>query len=249
MIFPFAIDDEIDVDASPEEVWRALTIGPQMDSWFMGRNEIDPRVGGTVRVDFDGFVMESTVIACEPPTRLAYRGSDGPEGDYMEFEWCICARMGGGSTVHFTHRGRLAGEDPQGEYEALKKGDPMYLRKLARYLEYFNGQTAVRNVMAQGPAVADTEQFWSMLKRTLGLKTSVREWDPVHTTLDGLGTIEGVVDYVTPEFLGVRTSTGLYRFMYGLGGTVVVEFHDFEPSQKGHASADAWRAWLAQAFG
>ncbi len=45
--------------------------------------------------------------------------------------------------MHFAHRGHLAaGEDAQTEYEALKKGDPMYVHKLARYLEFFNGQAA-----------------------------------------------------------------------------------------------------------
>jgi len=49
--------------------------------------------------------------------------------------------------------------------------------------------------------VTDIEQFWSTLKSTLGLRASVTEWDPVHATLDGLGPIDGIVDYVTPEFL------------------------------------------------
>ncbi len=74
--------------------------------------------------------------------------------------------------------------------------------------------------------MTDTEQFWSTLKSTLGLRASVTEWVPVHATLDGLGPIDGIVDYVTPEFLGVRTSTGLYRFITGFVARVVVEHHD-----------------------
>src|SRR6266516_4027784 len=53
---------------------------------------------------------------------------------------------------------------------------------------------------------------------------------PATSPRQGLGPIEGVVDYVTAEFLGVRTSTGLYRFIHGLGGSVVVEHHDFAPA-------------------
>jgi uncharacterized protein YndB with AHSA1/START domain len=248
MTYPFTIDDEIDVEAPPDDVWQAITLGARMDSWFMGRSEIEPRLGGTVRTDFDGFVIESTVTAWEPPMRLGHRGREDPDGAYMEFEWRIDARVGGGSTVHFTHRGRLAGGDAEAEYAALTKGDPMYLRKLARYLEYFNGQIATRNIIVQGPVVPDSQQFRLRLTSALGLRTSVTEWDAVHTTLDGLGTIEGVVDYVTPEFVGLRTSTGLYRFIYGLGGMVVVEHHDFAPGANGNATTAAWQVWLAKAF-
>jgi hypothetical protein len=31
-------------------VWEAIATGPGLDSWFMGRNEVEPREGGTVRI-------------------------------------------------------------------------------------------------------------------------------------------------------------------------------------------------------
>jgi uncharacterized protein YndB with AHSA1/START domain len=251
MTYPFTIEDEIDVDATPEEAWQAISIGPRLDSWFMGRSEIEPRVGGTVRTDFDGFAMESTITEWAPPTRLVYRSNEGPDGAFMEFGWGVEQRVGGGATLHFTHRGRLAGDDGPAEYEALKHGDPMYLRKLARYLEFFNGQIATRNFAVQGPVVPMAEQFWSALRRALGLNqgAGVSEWDAVHAALGESGNIDGVVDYLTPEFLGVRTSTGLYRFLYTPGGVAMVEHHDFSSSPNGHLSEDAWRAWLANVFG
>jgi len=248
MTYAFTIEDEIDVDVSPDEVWLAITVGPRIDSWFMGRNDIEPRAGGAVRTDLGDFVMASTVTAWEPPSRFAYRTSEDASGACMQFEWRIEPRVGGGATVHFTHRGRLADEGGQAEYEALTRGDPMYVRKLARYLEFFNGQTAVCNIAAAGPPVADTDRFWATLKRTLGLRASVSEWDPVHASLDGLGTIAGIVDYVTPEFLGVRTRTSMLRFIYGFGGTVLVEHHEFGSARNGHISTDAWQAWLHREF-
>ena len=48
--------------------------------------------------------------------------------------------------------------------------------------------------------LSKAEQFWSALRRLLGLGTGVREWDAVHAVIDGLATIDGVVDYLTPEF-------------------------------------------------
>jgi uncharacterized protein YndB with AHSA1/START domain len=251
MSYAFTIEDEIDVDATPLQAWQAISSGPQMDSWFMGRNEVEPRVDGTVRTDFDGFAMQSTITEWDPPTRLVYRSAEDSHGAFMEFGWRVEQRVGGGATLHFTHRGRLAGDDGQAEYEALKRGDPMYLRKLAGYLEFFNGRTATRNFAVQGPVVATAEQFWSALRPALGFDRAagIHEWDAVHAVLDGPGTIDGVVDYLTPEFLGVRTSTGLYRFLYAPGGVTMVEHHDFASGPNGHLTADTWRTWLTNVFG
>jgi hypothetical protein len=166
----------------------------------------------------------------------------------MEFAWTITPRNGHGTTIHFTHCGMLSGAEPEVEYAALKKGDPMYLRKLGRYLEYFRGQIAKSNLVAIGPTVKDNHSFWQHLTCALSLHTPVRGWDPVAVTLDGVANIEGVVDYVTPEFLGVRTNNGLFRFILRPGGAVVVEHHDFNPAPEGHHSMEVWQSWLTQVF-
>ena len=36
--------------------------------------------------------------------------------------------------------------------------------------------------------------------------------DAVHALLGDAGTLDGVIDYATPEFVGVRTADGLFRF-------------------------------------
>src|SRR5258706_7883854 len=107
---PFEVKAEITVDASPEQVWAAITSGPQIDSWFMGRSEIQPRQGGTARSDFGGFVLESTVTAWEPLKRLAYQTAEGPDGAMMAFEYQIEGR-GGKTVIRFAHNGFLAGAD------------------------------------------------------------------------------------------------------------------------------------------
>ncbi|HET9722312.1 MAG TPA: SRPBCC domain-containing protein, partial [Actinomycetota bacterium] len=40
MAHRFEIDKTIEVGATPEQVWQAITTGPGLDSWFMGRNEV-----------------------------------------------------------------------------------------------------------------------------------------------------------------------------------------------------------------
>ena len=50
------------------------------------------------------------------------------------------------------------------------------------------------------------------LRAALGVSADAGVGDAVHASLGDAGTLDGVVDYSTPEFLGVRTADGLYRF-------------------------------------
>ena len=65
--------------------------------------------------------------------------------------------------------------------------------------------------------------------------------------LEGLPPLEGVVDMVSPEFLGVRTDDGLYRFIHGLGGTVVLGHHIFADVDQ-QETERAWQGWVDRAF-
>ncbi len=87
-----------------------------------------------------------------------------------------------------------------------------------------------------------------MFERGLGLDGEVAEGDHVRLIPEGLGAIEGVVDYVSPHFLGVRTSDALYRFIHGFDGTVMVGHHLFADGVDREVAERAWRAWLDRLF-
>jgi uncharacterized protein YndB with AHSA1/START domain len=42
----FELHKEMELDASPEQVWEAIATGPGISSWFMGPHEVEPHVGG-----------------------------------------------------------------------------------------------------------------------------------------------------------------------------------------------------------
>ena len=70
--------------------------------------------------------------------------------------------------------------------------------------------------------------------------------DAVNATLADAGTLEGVIDYSTPEFLGVRTTDGLYRF-FGrnhFGGVVGMSAHLFADGIDAAEREEALKAWL-----
>jgi uncharacterized protein YndB with AHSA1/START domain len=242
MAHPFEVRKEIETEATPEEVWEAISTGRGLDSWFMGRNEVEPGEGGKVRMTLPAWTLEATVTVWDPPKRLVTETGKDEDGRLMVFEYLIEGRQGGSTVVRFVHSGFLPGDDWETEYEALKRGDPMYIQKLAEYLNYFRGRTATP-IDVYGPQVPDREQAWARIRSGLGLPGAVSDGDQVRLTPEGLPPMEGVVDYVSLETLGVRTSDGLYRFIHGFEGTVVLGHHIFADVDP-QATERAWQAWL-----
>ncbi len=244
----FEVRDEITVDATPEQVWAAIATGPGVDAWFMGHNEFEAREGGRASQEMGGQTGHSTITGYEPGKRFAYRTDDAPDGTFMAFEYLIEGRAGGSTTVRFVHSGLLGGDDWETEYDALKKGDPMYLRQLGAYLTHFPGATAKHGVFAFGPQVPDPARVWAAFGVALGISGSVTEGAAVRIAVDGLNTTDGVVEFVAPHYVGVRTDEGLYLLMHGYRDTVVVQYHGYSGDQSDAELQDAWQSWLGKAF-
>jgi pimeloyl-ACP methyl ester carboxylesterase/uncharacterized protein YndB with AHSA1/START domain len=239
----FEVREEITLDAPPEQVWAAIATGPGIDSWFMGRSEIEGRAGGRCRWTMGDQVGESTVTEWDPPHRFAYRGDPNPDGTFMAFEYLVEGRGGAGTVLRFVHSG-LLGDDWSTEYDALTVGDRMYLRKLAAYLARFPGRTSTFAMMLAGPRMPEADRLWSAVSRALGVTGTPAEGDPVRVAIDGLAPVDGVVEYANlPHYLVVRAADGLYTFMRGMHDTAVVELHAFGDIDQKETEA-AWQAWL-----
>ena len=244
----FETDNEITVDATPQEVWAAIASGPGIDSWFMGRNEVEPRAGGATRMVLgDMFSVDGEVTAWEPPHRFATRSETARDGSFHAFEYLVQGRGQGSTAVRLVHSGFIGHEDWESEFNALRAGDPMYLRTLGTYLTYFRGRTATP-IGIFAPPQPDETTVWRGLLRGLGLGGAVAEGQPVRLTPPGSGVVAGVVDSVLePTFLGVRTDDALYRFV-GRGGAIGVGHHVFAPVPEPAAAANAWYDWLVALY-
>lgn len=236
----FEVRKEITLDATPEQVWEAIATGPGIDSWFMGHNEVEPGEGGRTRQTVGGHTEEATITGWDPGKRLAFRTGT------MAFEYLIEGRDQGSTVLRLVHSGFL-GDDWEAEYEAMAEGWDMYLHKLAQYLIYFRGRTATV-LTAMRPQAAPLDQAWATLKAGLGLPDAVAVGDQVRLTPAGLAPIDGVVDYLSPHFLGVRGADGLYRFIHGGHDTVVVGHQVFAAATDRAASERAWQSWLDGLF-
>jgi uncharacterized protein YndB with AHSA1/START domain len=238
----FEIHHDAEFDATPEQIWDAIATGPGIDSWYMGRTQIEVGEGGAVRTIFGDHILDSTVTRWNPAKQLAYRGQASADGRLLAFEFLIEGRDNGSTLLRMVASGFLPGDDWEAEYDAMTTGLGMYIRTLATYLKYFPGRTATP-ICVFGPPVTDRSRTWSTLLNGLGLSNTVTEGDSIGVTIDGLTPIQGVVEYITPVGLGLRADNALYRFMQGFRGGLVIAhlmFSDINPQ----AAERAWHAWL-----
>ncbi len=84
------------------------------------------------------------------------------------------------------------------------------------------------------------------LRGALGVAPDASVGDAVHASLGAAGELDGVIDYATPQFVGVRTDDGLYRF-FGrnhFGGVVGMSAHLFSGGVDAAEHEAALKAWL-----
>ncbi|AXB44736.1 SRPBCC family protein [Amycolatopsis albispora] len=219
----FELPKEIELPASPEEVWTAIATGPGAAAWFMPM-EIDPD--------------DPQVVRWDPPRELAIRTPAAEDGTTQAFEYLVEARAGGASVLRFVHSGVL-GDDWSDEYEGMTSGGwDMYLFTLAQYLRHFRGAPATY-AEAEAPAAGG----WDRLRERLG---SPQLGAPVEIDLPGGSRLSGEVDYLTGNFIGLRTADALIRFheRSPLGMPIAVSDHHYGPDPLDRT--EAWRHWLAE---
>ncbi len=238
---------EVILDATPEQVWDAIATGPGIDSWFMGRNQVEPGEGGTVRTAFGRYTPECSVTAWNPLKQFAYGTGAAPDGRFIAYEFLIEGRGGGSTVLRTVTSGFLPGDDWEAEYDAMTKGGELFFRTLVEYLTHFPGRTATP-ITAFGPPVTHWERAWAVLHGELGLASAVTEGTRVGFTPDPLPAIDGVVYFVNPHTLGVRTSDALYRFLRGFRGGMVVGHHIFAADVDQDRTERAWQSWLTRLF-
>ena len=169
---------EAEVPASPQEVWAAIASGPGIDSWFMGRNEVEAGAGGAVRTAFGEYTPELPITGWDPARRLAYGGGRAPDGRFIAYEFLIEGRAGGSTVLRAVTSGFLPGDDWAEEFEAMTLGGELYFATLVEYLTHFAGRFAVP-VTAFGPPGTSWSRDRPLLCRALGLAEQPEPGDPV----------------------------------------------------------------------
>jgi hypothetical protein len=194
----FEITRDVDLPAAPDDVWTAITEGTA--AWQFPIGDAPTGEGGPIKT-------------WNPPHRLTIR-MESPDGTFNALDYAIEAREGGTAHLRYVHSGILA-DEWEDQYDAIGGHTDFYLHTLGQYLEHFNGRQVIYVGQASngidGPGSAGSPDAMDTLRAALGA-SGAGVGDEVHASLGDAGTLDGVIDYSTPEFLGVRAADGLYRF-------------------------------------
>ncbi|HEV7933646.1 MAG TPA: SRPBCC domain-containing protein [Actinomadura sp.] len=238
----FEVRWEGELPATPQEVWEAFTVHTTGWHWKI---DYEPWPGGAERGLTAG---GGTVTVWDPPRHFVTRAESGCDGDgFNRLEYVLEPRKAG-TYVRYAHHGVLDEEDYDRQLDACRQHTAFYNHSLGEYVRHFAGRDAAY-ISADAPEVSAQRGF-AVVRRALGVADDVAGGDPVRLRPAGLEPIDGVVDYATHAFLGIRTADALYR-VYGRdawGWPVSVARHLFPDGTAQVASEPAWGSWLDGVF-
>jgi uncharacterized protein YndB with AHSA1/START domain len=253
----FSIQDEYEVDASPEEIWAAIATGPGIDTWFVGHSEVEPGPGGSVTTNLGGgYIPATRVTTWEEGRRLVHATEPSPGGRMLAYEFLIEGRAGASTVIRAVTSGFLPGDDWEAEFEAMGYGTHLFIRTLAEALTHFRGRTATPVAAFSPGVVTDWDGAWARLQTALGLPVPAVEGAAGRFVPAGAeAPVDAAVYFTNPHTLGLRTGDALYRFIRGLNGPMVASHKLFGPGMGGPVSPDqsirkaadrAWADWFAR---
>jgi uncharacterized protein YndB with AHSA1/START domain len=130
------IEKKLLIKATPERIFQALTEKKELEHWLLSRAEVDLRVGGTIRFEWNragGIRNVGKIVALEPPQRLSYTW-EALEPHPTTVTFALIAQSNG-TLLHLMHTGIGKGHDWGEYYTSRKDGWDIHLTNLANWLE------------------------------------------------------------------------------------------------------------------
>ena len=235
------LDLQIEVAATPEQVWEAISTGPGISAWFM------PAEVEGERITFHhmaGGSSEAEVTDAEAPRRLRFTEGDGAQAT----EFLVEARSGGTCVVRVVGSG-FGGKGADDGWTAALLG-------LKLYLEHFAGQEAA-NVLAGGRVDGPQARAWEELQSSVGLG-ELTEGARVTASGDGAPPLAGVIEGTLDTMVTLRVDEPAPGLAFiGVGGPddetvfAIMRAQFFGPEAAAIVARDepVWRALIAERVG
>ena len=199
-----AFEITLDIDASPDEVWKALTDAKELTRWFPLQAQVKPGKGGSVRWSWgESKDWPSRIDAWEPGKLLRlvqddYRPSEDVERSTVVMEFRLETRAGK-TRLYFVHSGFGNGASWDNEIDSISAGWPFELRSLRLYLQRHKGRDRV--VARAYATLAAGADVWTRLTGPEGFRLSPaepREGGTFEMTAPTGERLTGTVDMAVP---------------------------------------------------
>lgn len=231
MMRPFTVTWEDVLAGTPDQVWDAITARASGWIWEI---DYEPHVGGAER----GLTGSGgTVTAWEPGRHFQTRAAR-PDGWRNQLDYVLEPHPQG-TRVRYVHDTVADAGDWERIHRECVDHTAFYLHSLGEYVRWFGGREG-RCVEVEPEGLTGAE-----VRARLGLPAGVRAGEEVRLAAGGLPPVEGVVDYLTDDFLGVRGEDLLFR-VYGRerwDDPTTIALHLFDEDVDAATVERAWKRW------
>lgn len=170
------IDKKVEIDASIEAVWKALTDAEELMRWFPLDARSNPGPGGTIWYSWGPpYEGESQIEIWDPPRRLRLKSdwghgeSEKGRADLEQVAMDFTLESEGGKTIlRLVHSGFDAGADWDDEFDGTNRGWELEFLGLKHYLERHAGRNR-KAVWARTKVELSREEVWQRLTGAGGL--------------------------------------------------------------------------------
>jgi uncharacterized protein YndB with AHSA1/START domain len=194
------IELSVELDASPEDVFRAVTEGTEVAKWLAPEaRSTAPEGGRKARIWIswgEGMSAEHEIEIFDPPKRVRHpSGKNAETKAPLYAEWLIEARDGGKTTLRLVHSGFSVGADWDDDYDAHARGWKLMLQNLRHYFARHAHEPAVHL-----PFMSNVESprgsLWKTLLGKLGVSAPPKVGDPFRLATPNGDVLTGVIDLV-----------------------------------------------------
>jgi len=199
---------EIEIDAPPAAVWKAISTGEELTRWYAEEARVEPRAGGENWISWgEGQEVGNQNLAWEPGRRLTVGHPDhatATDWNAIVIDFQIETR-GGRTLLKLVQSGLPAGPDWDSMDDGTDVGWEMFLFALKFYLERQAGKPR-RTILRYWSSPRPPDQTFAALRELLGIAADDLRAGARYAATTAAGEkISGEVIAVEPGHLLVAT--------------------------------------------
>jgi uncharacterized protein YndB with AHSA1/START domain len=192
---PRQFDTELELSASPEAVWAAISEARENERWFAPRAEVVPGVGGRMLWSWgEAHSWPLEIEVWEPQkhlrARYASQVDDGRGGQVPIFVDFHVEGAGGKTKLRLVHSGFGPEASFDQEYDGISRGWPVELTSLRHYVERHLGQERAV-AWSIGKPSSTPDAAWTALCAAIGDLDAARAGERIALRFGPGAAIEG----------------------------------------------------------
>jgi uncharacterized protein YndB with AHSA1/START domain len=159
----------IEIGATPEQVWEALSTAEGIASWFAPVTRVEPGAGGQVYMKWGPGVEGSQRIEIWEPGRHLRVANDRAEGAPPSVVDYFLEAQGGATVLRLVHSGFGPDASFDAEHESTGSAWPVFLKMMKHSVE--RGTSTCRNMTVFRILSCSRDECWAKLTGPHGFGT------------------------------------------------------------------------------